>query len=115
MPGVSDSRRPAKHVVLAVLVLATVVVGGVTVNLLSDRTTSTGIGAGEPIPTGWSGVDSERVALIRELAVPVLACVGRVDVRAAHSAMFHGWGDWHNALAGHYPLYTAYLRTRGGD
>lgn len=111
MSGVPGSRRSAKHVVLAALALAAVVLGGVTVYLRSDGTTPAGTGAGEPIPTGWSGFDAERVALIRELAVPVLACVGRVDDRARDSAMFHGCGDWHNALAGQYALYTAYLRT----
>jgi hypothetical protein len=60
---------------------------------------------------GWVGFETERVALIRTLAAPVLACVGRVDQRAGNSPMFHGCGDWHNALAGHYALYTAYRRT----
>jgi hypothetical protein len=60
---------------------------------------------------GWAGFETERVGLIRRLAVPVRACVGRVDDRARASAMFHGCGDWHNALAAHYALYTAYLRT----
>lgn len=111
MSGVPGTRRTSKHAVLAVLVVAALLLGGATVYLLSDGTKPKGIGAGEPIPTGWSGFDSERVALIRELAVPVLACVGRVDDRARDSAMFHGCGDWHNALAGHYALYTAYRRT----
>jgi hypothetical protein len=67
---------------------------------------------GEPrVPTGWAGFEAEREGLIRDLAAPVLACVGRFDPRARESAMFHGCGDWHNALAGHYALYTAYLRT----
>jgi hypothetical protein len=59
----------------------------------------------------WSVFEAERSRLIRDLAGPVLACVGRVDPRARDSAMFHGCGDWHNALAGHYALYTAYRRT----
>jgi hypothetical protein len=59
----------------------------------------------------WSGFEDERPRLIRDLAVPVLACVGRVDPRARGSAMFHGCGDWHNALAGHYALYMSYRRT----
>jgi hypothetical protein len=59
----------------------------------------------------WSDFQAERPRLIRDLAGPVLACVGRVDPRARDSAMFHGCGDWHNALAGHYALYTAYGRT----
>jgi hypothetical protein len=69
-----------------------------------------------PAPTdvprmSWSDIEAERPRLIRDLAGPVLACVGRVDPRARDSAMFHGCGDWHNALAGHYALYTAYRRT----
>jgi len=59
----------------------------------------------------WSGFEAERPGLIRDLAGPVLACVVRVDPRARDSAMFRGCGDWHNALAGHYALYTAYRRT----
>ena len=109
MTGGPGPGRDGKPVVLvAVLLLAAVLLCGGTVFLVSDRMPGT-----EPKPsaTGWSGFEAERVALIRELAAPVLACVGRVDDRARDSAMFHGCGDWHNALAGHYALYTAYRRT----
>jgi hypothetical protein len=59
----------------------------------------------------WSAFEARRPGLIRDLAGSVLACIDRVDPRARDSAMFHGCGDWHNALAGNYALYTAYRRT----
>jgi Protein of unknown function (DUF2891) len=103
MSDAPGPRRAAKTVALPVLLLVAALLAGAAVFLVSDRT---------PGPkAGWSGFEGERPALIRELAATVLACVGRVDVRARDSAMFHGCGDWHNALAGHYALYTAYLRT----
>jgi Protein of unknown function (DUF2891) len=98
--GASGSRREAKRVVSAVVLLA-VLLGAGAALLARDGTP----------PLGWSGFEAERAALIRELAGPVRACVGRVDNRARGSPMFHGCGDWHNALAGHYALYTAYRRT----
>ncbi|HEU4423420.1 MAG TPA: DUF2891 family protein [Pilimelia sp.] len=104
MSDVSSPGRVFKPVVLVVLLIA-VLVAGVTLVLVSDKER-----ARKP-EVGWPGFEAERVALIRELAAPVRACVGRVDERARRSAMFHGCGDWHNALAGHYALYTAYLRT----
>jgi hypothetical protein len=59
----------------------------------------------------WSAFEGERTRVIRDLAGAVLACIDRVDPRARDSAMFHGCGDWHNALSGNYALYTAYRRT----
>jgi len=100
MSGVPGPRRVATPAVLAALLAAVLLCGGIVV--------SDGIPTARP---GWSGFEAQRVALIRELAAPVRACVGRVDDRARRSPMFHGCGDWHNALAGHYALYTAYRRT----
>lgn len=102
MSGAPGSRRGTSPVVLAVLLFAAVLCGG-TLFLVSDRAQGT--------KPGWSGFEADRVALLRTLAAPVLACVGRVDDRARGSAMFHGCGDWHNAVAGHYALYTSYRRT----
>lgn len=108
------TRQPAHGALVAVLVLAAVLLGGAAVLVLSDGIPGRNPEESapmKPIPTGWSGFEAERVALIRDLAAPVLACVGRVDDRARDSAMFHGCGDWHNALAAHYALYVAYRRT----
>jgi hypothetical protein len=90
-----DTKRATLALALAVLLCASL--------LAADRRPGTRV--------GWSGFETERVGLIRELAASVLACVTRVDPRARDSAMFHHCGDWHNALAGHYALYTAYRRT----
>lgn len=107
MSGAPGPGRSAKPVVPVVL-LAVALLAAATVYLGSGGRQPAGDGATR---TGWPGFEAEREGLIRELAGPVLACVGRVDERARGSAMFHGCGDWHNALAGHYALYTAYRRT----
>jgi len=91
-----------------VVLLAVALLAAATVYLVSGGRQPAG---DDSTRTGWPGFEAEREGLIRELAGPVLACVGRVDERARGSAMFHGCGDWHNALAGHYALYTAYRRT----
>lgn len=106
--GVPELRRPARRVVLAVAALAAVLVATATAFVVINGIPGTRT---ESVREGWPGFEAERVEMIRELAAPVLACVGRVDERARESAMFHGCGDWHNALAGHYALYTAYRRT----
>jgi Protein of unknown function (DUF2891) len=120
MPGAQGTRqrRPGRDTRPVVLLLAAVLLAGGTVFVVSCGRPATKPKPSAPHPTGtgsapagWSGFEVERVPLIRELAAPVLACVGRVDDRARRSAMFHGCGDWHNALAGHYALYTAYRRT----
>ena len=97
MSAARGLRRTARAVALAAFLLATGLV------VAADATP-------EANP-GWVGFEAERAAMIRTLANPVLACVDRVDPRARDSPMFHGCGDWHNALAGHYALYVAYRHT----
>jgi hypothetical protein len=101
MSGAPGRPRPARPVVLGLVVLLAAALTGA----------SQGPVGPPPTATGWAGFEAERTAMIRNLAGPVLACIGRFDPRARDSAMFHGCGDWHNALAGHYALYTAYLHT----
>lgn len=102
VPGPRRAARPVVLVVLALLCGAALFVVSGGMPATKPRS---------PASAGWAGFEAERAGLIRQLAAPVLACVGRVDDRARRSAMFHGCGDWHNALAGHYALYTAYRRT----
>ncbi|HLT12399.1 MAG TPA: DUF2891 family protein [Micromonosporaceae bacterium] len=104
----SALRRPARRVALGVSALIAVLLAAAAVFVVTNGLSGDRAG---PAREGWAGFEAERGEMIRELAAPVLACVGRVDERARESAMFHGCGDWHNALAGHYALYTAYRRT----
>jgi hypothetical protein len=93
------------------VLLLSVLLAGAAVIALAGGGPTRAVGAPVAVRTGWAGFPDERVTLIRTLAAPVLACVDRVDPRAADSPMFHGCGDWHNAVAAHHALYTAYRRT----
>jgi hypothetical protein len=111
----ATTRRGGATLTVLVALLAAALVAGGTAFLASGGTAGLRSTTSGPVARstgdGWAGFEGERVALIRELAGPVLACVGRVDERARDSAMFHGCGNWYNAVAGHYALYTAYRRT----
>jgi hypothetical protein len=129
MPGAPPPRRGPRIAAPALLLLAAVLVcAGTVLALREDPPTAAADPAPAPprpvpprpspaqpptgpVPAGWAGFGTDRDALIRELAGPVRACVRRVDQRARDSPMFHGCGDWYNAVMGHYALYTAYRRT----